>query len=87
MTHTLKAHGFHPENNSAFLSRYFGEGMARLWNNEQAKVRQLCEERSPVNLVNLVNPINPALDWDAMSEQARGDFIDDIVHEDCACSY
>lgn len=73
MTHTLKAHGFHPENNREFLSRYFGEGMARLWNNEQAKVRQLCEERG--------------LDWDAMSEQAREDFIDDIVHEDCACSY
>ena len=40
---------------------------------EQAKVRQLCAERG--------------LDWDAMSEQAREDFIDDIVHENCACSH
>ena len=37
------------------------------------KVRQLCAERG--------------LDWDAMSEQAREDFIDEGVHEDCACSH
>ena len=37
------------------------------------KVRRLCAERG--------------LDWDAMSEQAREDFIDESVHEDCACSH
>lgn len=38
----------------------------------ESKVRQLCAKRG--------------LDWDAMSEQEREDFIDDIVHEDRACS-
>ena len=37
----------------------------------QSKVRELCAKRG--------------LDWDAMSEQEREDFIDDIVHEDRAC--
>ena len=38
----------------------------------ESKVRQLCAKRG--------------LNWDAMSEQEREDFIDDIVHEDRACS-
>ncbi len=37
-----------------------------------SKVRQLCAKRG--------------LDWDAMGEQEREDFIDAIVHEDRACS-
>ena len=37
-----------------------------------SKVRELCTKRG--------------LDWDAMSEQEREDFIDDIVHEDRECN-
>ena len=60
MTHTLKAHGFHGENNRAFLSRYFGEGMERLWNNEQAKVRQLCSGESAVLFARFPNSTSSA---------------------------
>lgn len=37
----------------------------------EAKVRKVCEDRG--------------LDWDAMTEEERIDFIDDLVHEDRAC--
>ena len=38
----------------------------------EAKVRKVCEERG--------------LDWDAMTEEERIDFIDDLVHEDRECN-
>lgn len=38
----------------------------------ESKVRQLCAQRG--------------LDWDAMTEDERLYFIDDIVHEDRECS-
>lgn len=38
----------------------------------QAQVRQLCASRG--------------LDWDTMTEEEKEDFIDDLVHEDRACS-
>ncbi len=38
----------------------------------ESKVRELCVQR--------------ALDWDAMTEDERLYFIDDIVHEDCECN-
>ena len=38
----------------------------------ESKVRQLCAERG--------------LDWDAMMENERLYFIDDIVHEDRECN-
>ncbi|RKU35132.1 hypothetical protein C6496_17735 [Candidatus Poribacteria bacterium] len=38
----------------------------------ESKVRQLCAERG--------------LDWDAMTDEERLYFIDDIVHEDRECS-
>ena len=38
----------------------------------ESKVRQLCAERG--------------LDWDAMTEDERLYFIDDIVHEDRECN-
>ena len=38
----------------------------------ESKVRELCTERG--------------LDWDAMSEEERLYFIDDIVHEDRECN-
>ena len=37
----------------------------------KAKIRKICAERG--------------LDWDAMTEEERIDFIDDLVHEDRAC--
>ncbi len=38
----------------------------------EAQLRQLCAERG--------------LDWDAMSEEEREAFVDDLVHEDRQCS-
>jgi hypothetical protein len=38
----------------------------------EAKLRQLCAERG--------------LDWNAMSEEERVVFIDDLVHEDRRCA-
>ena len=38
----------------------------------ESQVRQLCLSRG--------------LNWDTMTEQEREDFIDDLVHEDRACS-
>ena len=38
----------------------------------ESKVRQLCAQRG--------------LDWDAMTEDERLDFINDIVHEDRECN-
>jgi tRNA U34 2-thiouridine synthase MnmA/TrmU len=37
----------------------------------EAKVRKICAARG--------------LDWDAMTEEKRIDFIDDLVHEDREC--
>ena len=37
----------------------------------EAKVRKICAARG--------------LDWDAMTEEERIDFIDDLVHEDREC--
>ncbi len=37
----------------------------------EAKVRKICTARG--------------LDWDAMTEEERIDFIDDLVHEDREC--
>lgn len=38
----------------------------------EAQLRQLCASRG--------------LDWDAMSEVEREDFVDDLIHEDRECS-
>ena len=38
----------------------------------EAKVRKICAARG--------------LDWDAMSEEERIDFINDLVHEDRECN-
>ena len=38
----------------------------------EAKMRKICAARG--------------LDWDAMTEEERIDFIDDIVHEDRECN-
>ena len=38
----------------------------------ESQIRQLCQSRG--------------LDWDAMTEVEREDFIDDLVHEDRECS-
>ena len=38
----------------------------------EAKIRKICTARG--------------LDWDAMSEEERIDFIDDLVHEDRKCN-
>ena len=38
----------------------------------EAKVRKICAARG--------------LDWDAMTEEERIDFIDDLVHEDRECN-
>ena len=38
----------------------------------KSQIRQLCESRG--------------LDWDAMTEAERGDFIDNLIHEDRECS-
>ena len=38
----------------------------------EAQLRQLCASRG--------------LDWDAMTEVEREDFVDDLIHEDRECS-
>ena len=38
----------------------------------ESQIRQLCQSRG--------------LDWDAMTEVEREDFIDDLIHEDRECS-
>ena len=38
----------------------------------KAQLRQLCTDRR--------------LDWDAMTEAERGNFIDDLIHEDRECN-
>lgn len=38
----------------------------------ESKVRDVCAERG--------------LDWDAMTEEERQDFINDVIHEDRQCS-
>ena len=54
------------------LAKQARSGRAERMKYAESKVRQLCAERG--------------LDWDAMTEDERLYFIDDIVHEDRECS-
>ena len=54
------------------LAKEARAGQAERMKYAESKVRQLCAERG--------------LDWDAMTEDERLYFINDIVHEDRECS-
>ena len=54
------------------LAKQARSGCSERMKYAESKVRQLCNERG--------------LDWDAMTEDERLYFIDDIVHEDRECS-
>ena len=54
------------------LAKAARSGRAEQMKYAESKVRELCTERG--------------LDWDAMSEDERLYFIDDIVHEDRECN-
>ena len=54
------------------LAKAARSGRAEQMKYAESKVRELCTERG--------------LDWDAMSEEERLYFIDDIVHEDRECN-
>ena len=54
------------------LAKEARAGRAEQMKYAESKVRQLCTERG--------------LDWDAMTEDERLYFIDDIVHEDRECN-
>lgn len=54
------------------LAKEARAGRAEQMKYAESKVRQLCAERG--------------LDWDAMGEEERLDFINDIVHEDRECN-
>ena len=54
------------------LAKEARAGRAEQMKYAESKVRELCTERG--------------LDWDAMTEDERLYFIDDIVHEDRECN-
>ena len=54
------------------LAKTARAGRAERMKYAESKVRQLCAERG--------------VDWDAMTEDERLYFIDDIVHEDRECN-
>ena len=54
------------------LAKEARAGRAEQMKYAESKVRELCAERG--------------LDWDAMTEDERLYFIDDIVHEDRECN-
>ena len=54
------------------LAKQARSGRAERMKYAESKVRQLCAERG--------------LDWDAMDDEERLYFIDDLVHEDRECN-